>query len=419
MSADYRTKALLIAVSGDAVPVQASINRLVPELLCFVVPESRKASIESDVQPAITTVPKRWDWILTDDAGGFAASHHTLTNTLPDVLKTWGIQPGDLVVDISGADPAMAAAMALVSRPWTSQIVLVTEPTERASVKNVVECGGRTFAWEAGNPWNEEAGPARREAALLFNQGAFSAAAQQFRRIEALVGGSLNPLYHSLGQLADGYAFWEAFKYREAWDKLKTATKTLELASVWGGPPGMTAFLSGVKHNQKFLERIVMDPNDIKLPVAHDLLAHAKRRGERDRHIDLGLQLLLRALEAYAQHQLWTRYQIKSQDVRVDALPQALQDTCRACYANDVDGKFRLPLHAQLRTLAELGHPMGHTFVNEWARMKTLWDAAHHSVLGHGFQTLKADRFAQFHTWVIKLTNVPSHDIPTFPRMTL
>ena len=431
MSGNYRTKALLIAVSGDPVPVQACINRLVPEFLCFVVSESRKASIEADIQPAITTMPQRWDWILAEESASFTAVHQTLTKSLPDMLKTWGLQPGELTVDFSRATPTIAAAMALASRPWTSQVVGLTTPetdTGKPALSvalslskgsDVVTLGDRTFAWQEGNPWNEEAVQARQEAALLFNQGAFSPAAKRFRRIETLVGGSLKPLYHALANLADGYAAWEGFKYRDAWDKLKTALKALELASVWGGPPGMSSLLAGVKQNLKFLESIVMDPNDVKLPVAHDLLAHAKRRGERDQQIDSALQLLLRALEAYAQYHLWKQYGIKSWDVQVDQLPQDLQEPCRTCYASDVDGKFHLPLEAQFRALAGLGHPMGQTFVNEWTKIKTLWDAAHQSVLGHGFQSTKADRFHQFYAVAIKLTNVTEPNLPAFPKMTL
>ncbi len=417
MSRDYRTKALLIAVSEDPVSVQACINRLIPEFLCFVVSESRKASIEADIQPAISKMPQRWDWILVEES--FTAVHHTLTKSLPDILKTWGLQPGELVVDFSRATPAIAAAMALASRPWTSQVVGLTTPESDTGKSDVVVVGDRTFAWQEGNPWNEEAVQARQEAALLFNQGAFSPAAKRFRRIESLVGGSLKPLYHALADMADGYAAWEGFKYRDAWDKLKTALKALELASVWGGPPGMSSLLAGVKQNLKFLENIVMNPDDVKLPVAHDLLAHAKRRGERDQHIDSALQLLLRALEAYAQYHLWKPYRIKSWDVQVEQLPQDLQEPCRACYADDVDGKFHLPLQAQFRALAGLGHPMGQTFVNEWTRIKTLWDAAHQSVLGHGFQTTKADRFHQFYAAAIKLTNVTEPNLPAFPKMTL
>ena len=430
MSGEYRTKALLIAVSDDPVPVQACINRLAPEFLCFVVSESRKASIEADVQPAITTMPQRWDWILAEESESFTAVHQTLTKSLPEMLKTWGLQPGELVVDFSRATPAVAAAMALAGRPWMSQVVGLTTPESDTSKpalsvalslskgRDVVAVGDRTFAWQEGNPWNEEAVSARQEAALLFNQGAFSSAAKRFRRIESLVGGSLKPLYHGLADLADGYAAWESFKYRDAWDKLKTAHKALELASVWGGPAGMASLLSGVKQNLKFLESIVMDPDDVKLPVAHDLLAHAKRR-EGEQQIDSALQLLLRALEAYAQYHLWKQYRIKSWDVQVEQLPQDLQEACRSCYSSDVDGKFHLPLQAQFRALSGLGHPMGQTFVNEWTKLKTLWDAAHQSVLGHGFQTTKADRFHQFYAAAIKLTNVTEPNLPTFPKMAL
>jgi len=439
MSGEYRTKALLIAVSEDPIPVQACINRLAPEFLCFVVSESRKAAIEADIQPAITTMPQRWDWILAEESGSFTVAHQTLTKSLPDIVKTWGLQPGELVVDFSRATPAIAAAMALASRPWTSQVVGLTEPESDTGKpvlsgvegpalsgalslskgRDVVAVGDRTFAWQEGNPWNEEAVPARQEAALLFNHGAFSSAAKRFRRIESLVGGSFKPLYHALADLGDGYAAWEGLKYRDAWDKLKTALKALELASVWGGPPGMSALLSGVKQNLKFLESIVMNPDDVKLPVAHDLLAHAKRRAERDQQIDAALQLLLRALEAYAQYHLWKQHRIKSWDVQVEQLPQDLQEPCRTCYANDVDGKFHLPLQAQFRALAGLGHPMGQTFVNEWTKIKTLWDTAHQSVLGHGFQTTKADRFHQFYAAAVKLTNVTEPNLPVFPKMTL
>lgn len=430
MSGEYRTKALLIAVSDDPIPVQACINRLAPEFLCFVVSESRKSSIEADIQPAITTMPQRWDWILVEESESFTAVHQILTKSLPEMLKTWGLQPGELVVDFSRTTPAIAAAIALAGRPWTSQVAGLTAPgsgTGKPALSvalslskgsEVVEVGDRTFAWQEGNPWNEEAVPARQEAAVLFNQGAFSSAAKRFRRIESLVGGSLKPLYHGLADLADGYAAWESFKYRDAWDKLKTAHKALELASVWGGPAGMSSLLSGVKQNLKFLESIVIDPDDVKLPVAHDLLAHAKRR-EREQQTDSALQLLLRALEAYAQYHLWKQYRIKSWDVQVEQLPQDLQEACRSCYSSDVDGKFHLPLQAQFRTLAGLGHPMGETFVNEWTKLKTLWDAAHQSVLGHGFQTTKADRFHQFYAAAVKLTNVTESNLPAFPKMTL
>ncbi|MGH7427730.1 MAG: hypothetical protein ACREJ4_05155, partial [Candidatus Methylomirabilaceae bacterium] len=115
MSAESPVKALLIAVSDDAPAAVYSINRLKPELLCFFVPDSAKALVETSVQPQIAQMPRRWDWIVTPDAHRFAASFQALARSLPDMLRTWEVQAGELVVDLTGATPTMAAALLLAS----------------------------------------------------------------------------------------------------------------------------------------------------------------------------------------------------------------------------------------------------------------------------------------------------------------
>lgn len=419
MISDYQTKALLIAIGGDPTPAVACINHLSPELLCFFLAEPQKETIESLVQPQITKMPQRWDWILTKDPENFAQSHQAISQALPDILKTWGVHPGDLVVDFSEATPGMAAAVALATRPFTSKVVQLGQSEGSSSGTKTVMVGDQPRVLEDSNPWNEEAQHARREAALLFNQGAFSSSAKKFRHIEGLVSGSLKPLYHALGDVAEGYALWEAFHYREAWDKLKTSIKALELASVWGGPPGLSNVLGSIKSNSGFLEKVVLDPHEVKLPMAHDLLAQAKRRAERSHQIDVAMQTILRGLEAFAQYQLFNQFKIKTWDVQVEQLPQDLQESCRICMLDDVDGKYKLALHAQFQTLAGLGDPMGQAFVTEWPKMKTLWDSAYQSVAGHGFQTTKIERFHQLYTIVLKLTKVDESSLPRFPSMTL
>ncbi len=419
MITDHHIKALLLALGDDPAPAIACINHLSPELLCFFLPESQKDTIESLVQPQITKMPQRWDWILTTDPDSFVQSHQAITKNLPNILKTWGVQPGELVMDFSTATPAMAAAVALASRPFISKVVQLRGADGSSSEAKTVVVGGEPKVWEESNPWNEEAQQARQEACLLFNQGAFSSAAKKFRHIEKLVSGGLKPLYHALCDVAEGYALWEAFHYREAWDKLKTSHKALELASVWGGPPGLSTVLGSIKTNANFLERLVLDPHDVKLPIAHDLLAHAKRRAERDHQIDLAMLTILRGLEAFAQHQLVKQFNVKTWDVQVDQLPQDLQEPCRTCMLDDVDGKYKLALHAQFRALDGLGDPMGHTFVAEWTKIKTLWDSAYQSVLGHGFHTTKIERFHQLYTLVLKITKVNESSLPRFPTMTL
>ncbi len=51
--------------------------------------------------------------------------------------------------------------------------------------------------------------------------------------------------------------------------------------------------------------------------------------------------------------------------------------------------------------------------------MKPLLDAAYHSTLGHGFQSLKGERFHQLFAVVLKLTNVNEAELPRFPQLAL
>lgn len=419
MITKYQTKALLIAVGSDSAPAVACINHLSPELLCFFLAESEKNAIESLVQPQITKMPQRWDWILTTDPESFAQSHQAITKNLQDILKAWGVQPGELVVDFNAATPAMAAAVAFASGPVTSKVVQFRKGDGSVSDSKTVMVGGKPKTWEESNPWNDGAHYPRREASLLFNQGACFSAAKKFRQIEGLVSGSLKPIYHSLADVAEGYALWEAFHYREAWEKLKTSLKALELASVWGGPPGLSSILGLVKANATFLESIVLDHHDVKLSIALDLLAHAKRRAERDHQIEVATLTLLRGLEAFAQHQLVKKFNVKTWDVQPDQLPKDLQDSCRSSMLDDIDGKYKLGLPAQFRALAGFGDPMGQTFLTEWPKMKTLLDSAYQSILGHGFHTTKAERFQQLYALTLKLTKVDESSLPRFPSMTL
>lgn len=420
MNVNGPVKALLLSVAADPMPAIATLQRLTPEFLCFFLPESVKSLVESDIHPRLSSMPQRWDWIFTEHPESFALSHRALAENLPPLLKTWQIAPGELVVDLTSASSGMAAAMALVTLPFTSNVItLKPGDGEQGRDGNEGERDGRACTWSESNPWDEHAVWLRHEAGNLFNQGAYKGASQAFRNLERRVSGGGKPLYRALADLAQGYTLWDQLQYRQAWDKLKSAHKSLTLASAWGGPIGIDTTLRRVKEHIQFLEHIVLDPQEIKSKIALDLLAQAKRRADRDRDGEFATRILFRALEAFAQTKLFIHYHIKSWDVRLEQLPQALQETCRTCYLNDMDGKYRLPLHAQFRVLAGLGDTMGQTFLGQWATMKTLIDAADHAILGEGFEPIKIERFHQLYELVLKLSSVHSSDLPAFPTLNL
>ncbi len=414
MAQDQPVKALVIALTGHAAAAVYSINRLQPDSLCFVLPEGAKALVESDVQPKIEHMPKRWDWVVLAETSDFVGCYQTITRTLPEMLRTWDVQPGELVVDVTGATPAVAGALTLATLSLSSRIVSLVAARE-GQEEEKIDIAGQPFIWTQGNPWDEAATVSRREGCELFNRKLFSAAAKLFRDVETRVSGGQKPLYRAFGDLADGYDLWERFHYRQAWEKLKTAVKAFEMAALWGGPPGLTSLLPAIKANAGFLERLVLDPAPVKDLQAHDLLAHAGRRLHGLHDSEAAMVSLVRALEAFAQRQLFKHYQIKTWDVQPEQLPQALRETCRSCWLEDLDGKYKLPAQAQFRALAGLGDQMGQAFLREWPTMKPLLDAANHAVLGHGFEPVKAERVQQLYDVVVKLSGVGEASLPKFP----
>lgn len=417
MAQDQPVAALIVALTDDLSPAIYSINRLRPDSLCFVLPESAKPLVETEAQPKISQMPRRWDWVLLPDIGHFPSCYQAMARSLPAMLRNWGIEPGSLIVDMTGATAAMASALSLVALPFTSRMVSLVASREGREGDAVALQNGERL-WVTVNPWDEAAEVARRDGCDLFNRGVYVAAGSVFRQIEARVSGGQKPLYRAFADLADGYDLWERFHYRQAWDKLKTSVKSMEMATLFGGPPGLKTAVSSIKTNAGFLEKLVLDPADVKELLAFDLLAHASRRLRVANDAEAAMQSLVRALEAFAQRQLFKQYRIKSWDVQPEQLPQAFREICQTCYLEDIDGKYKLPLQAQFRVLAGLGEPMGQTFLREWPAMKPLLDAANHAVLGHGFDTVKSERVQQLYEVVVKLTGAQDGS-PKFPALTL
>lgn len=420
MSAYIPTKALLLAIQPNPAPAIAILQHLNPEMVCFFLHESQKPVVEAQIPLALSRMPQRWDWIITPSPESFSACHKALAQELGSLLSTWNVMPGELVIDMTGATAGMASAMMLAGFPFSTKVFLHSGPHASSGEISAQESVTRSVSSEASvNPWDEEAPRMRREACEFFNQGSYDAATKNFHILEHRVSGGSKPFYRALADVAQGYGLWDQFLYRSAWEKLKSGVKALELGSVWGGPPGMDRLIQALKDNLKFLERLVLDSNEIKSAVSLDLLAWAKRRKNRGQDFEAATQVLLRALEAFAQSMLFTNHRLKSWNINPEQLPEDLRDTCRSQYLNEIDGKYRLPLHAQFQALAKFGNPLGQRFLADWPKMKSLFDAADHALLGYGFDPIKPERFHQLHDLVVKLSGVTPADLPEFPTLNL
>src|SRR5580765_1423341 len=183
MAQDQPVKALVIALTDHAAAAVYSINRLQPDSLCFVLPEGTKSRVESEIQPNIEHMPRRWDWVVMAETCEFVGCYQTLAQTLPEMLRTWDVQPGELVVDVTGATAPLAGALTVVTMSMSSRIVSLV-PAREGQEGDRIDIDGQPFVWTQGNPWDEMASVSRREGCELFNRGLFGAAAKLFRDVE-------------------------------------------------------------------------------------------------------------------------------------------------------------------------------------------------------------------------------------------
>ncbi|MDC4225889.1 MAG: TIGR02710 family CRISPR-associated CARF protein [Candidatus Manganitrophus sp.] len=408
-------KALLVSAGGDLAPTIFVVNRLRPEALCFFVAEAQQGGIDREIIPKIEQPPRQWDQIVTPDPEDLQQCCRLLLRDLPGLVSRWGIEPSQLTIDYSGGTKTMAAALALCAAELSSSFHVVVSK-EQAKGGTEAAIGAETRAVYQGNPWDELAASGRREAAAAFNQARYREAADLFRKIEKRVSGGAKPLYKSLADLSEGYAFWDAFDYREGWNRLQSAKKGLEMAALFGGPPGLKEVVARLKENLSFLEKLVMGTKEIKPELFLDLLANAQRRAHTEKKYEEATVRLLRALEVLAQARLAERgFQFDRIDP--DRLPASLKTDFIQKYTSPLDGRIKLDLLGDYRLLKEIGDPLGIAFDQQWSTFKIPLEARERSILGHGFTPMPPDRYQQLWELALKISGTPPEKMLHFPKM--
>ncbi|NKE72009.1 TIGR02710 family CRISPR-associated CARF protein [Candidatus Manganitrophus noduliformans] len=408
-------KALLVSVGGDLASTIFAINRLRPEALCFFVAEAEQGEIDREIIPQIEQPPRQWDQIVTPDSEDLLQCCRVLLREIPGLLSRWGVEPSQLTIDTSGGTKTMAAALALCAVDAASSFhAVVSKAQAKGGTETAVR--GEARVLYQGNPWDELAANGRRDAAAVFNQARYREAADLFRKIEKRVSGGSKPLYKSLADFSEGYAFWDAFDYREGWNRLQSAKKGLEMSALFGGPPGLKDVVAKLKENLSFLEKLVMGTKEIKPELFLDLLANAQRRAHTEKKYEEATVRLLRALEVLAQARLAERgFQFDRIDP--DPLPASLKTDFIQKYTSPLDGRIKPDLLGDYRLLKEIGDPLGIAFDQQWSTFKIPLEARERSILGHGFTPMPPDRYQHLWELALKISGTLPEKMLHFPKM--
>jgi CRISPR-associated protein (TIGR02710 family) len=121
-----------------------------------------------------------------------------------------------------------------------------------------------------------------------------------------------------------GLNYWDCFDHGEAWLYLEPYTNQANLRP-------LLLFLKQVMGIRQAMDEQFLAPDSIQgngYELVEDLVLNAERRAKMERYDD-AVGRLYRALELLAQVHLWRRYEIKTGEVDLSKLPDAL----RAQYA--------------------------------------------------------------------------------------
>jgi CRISPR-associated protein (TIGR02710 family) len=401
--AQQAVKVLLICVGGSLEPVIFTINKLRPDCLCFFATEVDKGIIDQEIVPKIEQPPRQWDQIITPDSDDLLKCCQVLLKDLQVILKRWGADPSQVVVDYTGGSKTMSAALMLCTVDYSSNYQCVGGEGKEEAVRHV-------------NPWDELAIKGRRESAIIFNRALYQQAADSFSNIQQKVSGSSKPLYKALANLSTGYAYWDAFDYRQGWNKLQEAKKALEMATLFGSPQGLNHLFTVLKENLSFLEKITMGSEEVKAEIFLDLLANARRRAQLEQKYEDAMARLYRALEVLAQVRL-SRKGIRTSSVDPARLPDTLKEDFEKKYTSELDGKIKIGAQEAYRLLKELGDELGNAYDKQWSNLKILLEARNNSILAHGFASVKQERYQQMFDIVLKLSERRLEELPRFPHM--
>jgi len=411
---------LICTVGGSPEPLVASIKHWRPVRIRFVHSPQTKADIGTEIVPrtmeeGLALDAGRYDLFEIPDAEDFAQCVDRLRILTAEVEKWVNRGPDFLVVvDFTGGTKCMSAALALQAKRWPCLFSYVGGTARHEAGVGAVVSGTERVVHSV-NPWDALGYQAVEDFIVLFDQGAYAAAARiadeakkrmsrEDRKRELAV----------LEQVAKAFEAWDRFDHGLAETKFREVAKGAnDLRAVLGGAKG-DQLLAEVRRLKGHVEGLLQSS-----PPSHwylvDLLANAARRREEGRFDDAAARLY-RAIEATAQIKLCERHGIDSTErVPLERIPDCLRRTLET---GARDGCVKLGLQDAYAMLAELGDPLGEKFRDMGLNgRESVLSVRNRSVLAHGFERVPAPVVEQLWQHALNLAETEEQELPRFPKL--
>lgn len=414
--------ALLVTVGGAPASAVHTLNELEPRFICFFVSSDTRPSIREKIIPALTYTPEHYDWIETQSPQNLLECYRILYTRLPPILEKWGIPATELGVEYTGGTKPMSVAAVLSTIDSSSRYYYVgaTDPKGRDRDGIGVVLDGRESTWYQINPWEALSINLRREIAFLFNLGRFSDAQERAERLAHLVPPDMQPIYHALAQLIEGYAQWDRFAYVQAQQIIGKAMRILQPYAA-GREDFIRLSLVEIDKNLSFLGALNQKNSEEsrRLDVL-DLLANADRRAKSDGRYDDAVARLYSALEELARNRL-IFFNIKASAARPDQIPERIRSSFIQKYGDQEkeNTPLRIGLEGCYLLLAELGDPLGLKYLSQRETVTQVLNARNQSRLAHGTTPVQPETYNKLQAILYDFAQIKPEDLPTFPTLRL
>jgi len=425
---ENKKKVMIVSVGGSEQPIIYSLNQQQPEFVIFFTSRDSRKIVRQQIEPALDYRPDDHEIITTLDEQNLVVSVEALLQRIPEILRQWNLDFDCVVGDYTGGTKTMSSAlvMALAGKGCRYSYV---GGTARDKEGLGIVINGREQQLHLQNPWDVLAIDAQREIRLLFNRCRFRAVQDLAERTAGRVE-KKRPFFLALKDISEGFYRWDNFQYTQALNLLKRGVRILRPFAEGHSGRDLNLFFSQVTGCVDTLELIKNDTllfksnpskKEPKMTSAADgraavidLLANAVRRAEIDYKFEDAVARLYSAIEKTAKVRLKVGYQLDNSDLDVEKLHQSLRDNYMPA---EPDEKIQLPLHRSFFLLAELGDPLGHSYLGAQEELRKALNVRNMSLLAHGFNPVTEKTYRNLLDIALTFMQLKVEDLPRFPLM--
>lgn len=402
-------KILIVTVGGSPQPIITSVKTLKPDRVIFIcsggklgshsqvtangkpckIRKGREVVKEMENLPTclnLSNFNQEDDLVLIEEPDDPSECYTLVSRTIRNLLKKH--DPNDIMADYTGGTKTMSLSLGMSAMDYDIRLYLTTsigrgnligvdrgESTELVSTSLIdIERKLEQFL------------------PLFFQQYQYPAAITQLQNLltSRQIPKDSKKRIRSLLDCCKAFDAWDKFQHIRAWDLLQSMMKS-----------------SAIRKSALFLKRVMSSRDEIDddfatpgkmashgYEIVEDLVLNAERRAARGRYDD-AVARIYRALELLVQIRLLSAHGIKTGNVSMDDIPEAVRDQYENLFSQEEE--IKLGLRNSYELLSSFSDdPLGQLYQKQAKKIIGILNIRNDSILAHGFTPVTDSKYREF-----------------------